>query len=223
MIGIPDVLVEWVSDFRLDQPAGEEDTRASLWVRLGEMCDDGLGDDFIPRAANRRHARRQEEGQNFVSRDVGIVDAMDEMHVGVDQAGDDVFVSPVDHLRPVGVCVPAAGRLDGFDSAVRDNQGLTGDHLLRHGVEDRGVLNDEGPLGGIRYGCTVQADRRQKRKKPVPFHGSCLPGAFYGAAGGSIRTAAVRMAGTGLTRRKAGGSVIRKLGRMNSQKTPLAL
>ena len=30
----------------VDEPAGEEDTRAGVWMRLGKMCNNSLGDRF---------------------------------------------------------------------------------------------------------------------------------------------------------------------------------
>jgi hypothetical protein len=121
----------------VDQATGAEDARTLRGVGVGVAGDQGLGDDLIAGVADAGDAVGQEERQHFVARHVGIVEPVDEVDVGVDQAGNHELAFAVDHDGPPGDGGRLLGRSDGLDLLAGDDDGAVRLHRAGSGVEHR--------------------------------------------------------------------------------------
>ena len=128
----------------VEQRAAGEDPRARLGMGRGKAGHERRGHDLVPRAADRRHARRQIQRQHFVAGHVGEVEHMHDMHMGVDQAGQRELAPAID---PHGVgrhFDRFAGRADAGDLLTTNHNRPVRQHLARFGVEDAAVVDHDG-------------------------------------------------------------------------------
>ena len=82
-----------------------------------------------PCAADGRRSRRQVQRQNFVPRDVGEIEHVDQMHVGVDQTGQGKLPSPIDPHRIPRHIDRCTCRGDRDDQLTADENGPVLKHL----------------------------------------------------------------------------------------------
>ncbi len=115
----------------IEQEAGREHAWTAIGMRCGEMSDQSFSDDLVAGIADAGDAGGKKRRQYLVGSDMGEIQAMYQMDMAIDQAGNDEQLSGVDDASVLGDFERRLRSTDGSDRFRFNQDRAIGQHLAR--------------------------------------------------------------------------------------------